>query len=142
MIQIRTYEPSDRDLVIHLWRECALVVPQNDPHKDIDRKLAHSPDLFLVATDGAEIVGSVMAGYDGHRGNINYLAVAPPRQGSGIGRRLMSEAAARLAALGCPKINLIVRGSNTRVLAFYERIGYHVEQNLQLGYRLVNDSEP
>jgi hypothetical protein len=75
-IEIRTYVESDLDAVVDLWRESGLVVPWNDPAKDIRRKLSTQPDMFLVGLFNIRLVGTVMAGYDGHRGWINYLAVA------------------------------------------------------------------
>jgi ribosomal protein S18 acetylase RimI-like enzyme len=137
---IRPYQASDRGAIARLWLDCDLVVPQNDPGRDIDRKVAHSPELLLVAALGDQVVGTVMVGYDGHRGHINYLAVEPSLHRSGLGRRLMQAAEERLAALGCPKVNLVVRGTNTRVLAFYDRMGYQVEDRLHLGRRLIDDS--
>jgi ribosomal protein S18 acetylase RimI-like enzyme len=95
--------------------------------------------MFLVGTIDGAIVGSVMAGYDGHRGWINYLAVAPARRGEGLGRALMSAAEARLCAVGCPKINLQVRNTNTDALAFYERLGFAVDAAISMGKRLESD---
>lgn len=95
--------------MVALWRQCNLVRPTNDPHKDIRRKLRVRPDLFLVGLLEGKIVASVMAGYEGHRGWLNYVAVAPEHQRSGVGRALMEEAERLLRAEGCPKINLQVR---------------------------------
>jgi len=136
---IRPFRPDDEPQVIDLWKRCNLVVPWNDPHKDIARKLKINADLFLVAEQNARIVGSVMIGYDGHRGWINYLAVAPGEQRTGIGRRMMEEAETKLRALGCPKINLQVRTSNKQVIAFYEAIGYKRDEVVSFGKRLEND---
>jgi ribosomal protein S18 acetylase RimI-like enzyme len=77
-----------------------------------------------------------MAGYDGHRGWINYLGVAPPWQRRGIVRRLMEAAGARLRAPGCPKINLLVRHTNEAAASFYERLGYRRDAVLSMGKRL------
>ena len=138
-VRVRPYEPADENAVVALWAACDLLRPQNDPRKDICRKRAHSPEWFLVGTCRGEIVASVMVGYDGHRGWINYLAVAPQHQRSGIGRRLMAEAERLLRGAGCPKINLQVRSSNTRVVTFYQRLGFVVDQALSLGKRLEQD---
>jgi ribosomal protein S18 acetylase RimI-like enzyme len=108
-IKIRPYEPGDVTQVVQLWTDCGLVVPWNNPHLDIQRKLDVQPELFLIACLADKIIASVMAGYDGHRGWINYLAVHPDHQRTGVGRRMMDEAESRLLAAGCPKINLQVR---------------------------------
>ena len=136
---IRPYQTADESAVVALWEACGLVAPQNDPHKDIERKLGVNPEWFLIAEADGRIVGTVMAGYEGHRGWINYLAVAPSRQRTGLGQTLMAEAEKRLRAAGCPKINLQVRPTNRDVIAFYERIGFSVEGTVSLGKRLVND---
>ena len=100
MTQIRIFRASDEPQVIQLWQACGLVVPWNVPHLDIARKLDFQPDLFFVAEQDDEIVGTAMAGYEGHRGWVNYLAVAPRFQRHGLGRQLMGFVEERLAALG------------------------------------------
>lgn len=139
-MKIRTYESTDESAVIDLWRSCGLLAPQNNPHEDIQRKLAVAPDLFLVGTLDSEIVATVMAGYEGHRGWINYLAVAPHLQKSGCGRKIMEHAEALLRERGCPKINLQVRAANKQVIEFYQRIGFSFDDVLSMGKRLVTDA--
>ena len=138
-MEIRSYAKSDQDAVVDLWRDAGLVVPQNDPVTDIRRKLRVQPDMFLVGLLGTRIAGTVMVGYEGHRGWINYLAVVSDCRRSGFGRRLMDEAETRLRALGCPKINLQVRTSNADVIAFYNRVGYSVDDVVSMGKRLEED---
>ena len=138
-LQIRAYQESDQDAVVALWRECGLVRPWNDPVKDIQRKLRVQRDLFLVGTLEGRLVATVMAGYEGHRGWINYLAVAREYRMRGFGRRLMDEAEALLRAIGCPKINLQIRSSNADVIAFYRSLGFSVDDSLSMGKRLVED---
>ncbi len=138
-IHIRPFQPADELGVVALWQACGLRRPQNDPRKDIARKLKVNPEWFLVAEAGGQVVGTVMAGYEGHRGWINYLAVEPARQRGGLGRALMAEAEQRLRAAGCPKINLLVRTDNTGVIAFYRRLGFAVDEVTSLGKRLVQD---
>ena len=92
-LQIRAYRESDERAVVALWRECGLVRPWNDPVKDIQRKLRVQRDLFLVGTLDGVLVATVMAGYEGHRGWINYLAVATEWRKQGFGRRLMDPSA-------------------------------------------------
>jgi ribosomal protein S18 acetylase RimI-like enzyme len=136
---IRPFEAADEDAVVALWESCGLVRPWNDPRRDIARKLAVQPELFLVAVDGETIVGTVMAGYDGHRGWINYLGTAPSRRGEGVGRALMAEAERLLLGLGCPKVNLQVRAGNDEALAFYAALGYAPDAAVSLGRRLIDD---
>jgi ribosomal protein S18 acetylase RimI-like enzyme len=139
-MHIRPFQPADEAAVIELWRRCDLLRPQNDPRKDIARKIAVQPELFLLAVDDdGTIVGSVMAGYDGHRGWINYLGVDPERRLKGAGRALMAEAERLLRERGCPKINLQVRSSNQAVIAFYRAIGFAVDDVVSMGKRLEND---
>ena len=125
--------------MVALWMECGLVVPWNDPVKDIHRKLAVQREMFLVGTLESRLVAAVMAGYDGHRGWINYLAVAPDCRRMGIGRRLMNEAESMLRDLGCPKINLQVRNSNVGAVEFYRNIGYSIDDVVSMGKRLEQD---
>ena len=138
-LEIRRYRESDQEAVVDLWRECGLVVPWNDTEKDIQRKLRIQGEMFLVGLLGPELVATVMAGYEGHRGWINYLAVATDCQKRGLGRRLMDEAEARLREIGCPKINLQVRGSNSDAVEFYKNIGYSVDDVVSMGKRLEED---
>ena len=130
---IRTFRDEEADSVVDLWGRCGLHAPHNDPHAMIRRKTAFQPDLFLVGEDDGRVVATVMAGYEGRRGWINLLAVDPPSQGSGWGRAIMVEAERRLVALGCPKINLQVRETNTEALEFYARLGYVVDRVHSLG---------
>jgi ribosomal protein S18 acetylase RimI-like enzyme len=138
-MEIRPFDPSDESAVVQLWTDCGLVVPWNNPHRDILRKLKVQPEMFLVACSDGQVIATVMAGYDGHRGWINYLAVHPDHQRSGIGRRMMEEAENRLRAAGCPKINLQVRSSNGAVIEFYERIGFKRDDVVSLGKGLEPD---
>jgi len=135
-MEIRTFQESDKDAVIAMWRRCELVRPQNDPDQDIDLKMSFQPGLFFIATEGDSIVGSVMAGYEGHRGWINYLAVDPGTQGAGLGAKLMKHAEEESRGLGCVKINLQVRSSNEKVLGFYRAIGYLQDDVISMGKRL------
>ncbi len=137
---IRNYATADEAELIGLWRECGLVVPWNDPCADIARKCADSPGLFFVGEIDERIAASCMAGYDGHRGWIYYLAVAPRWQRRGLASQIVSHAEAALAALGCPKIDLMVRNSNHSVQAFYKSIGYGEDPVTVLSKRLIVDA--
>ena len=140
-MQIRTFEPEDELAVIRLWTRCGLTRPWNHPESDIRRKLEFQPDLFFVGVRGGNIIASVMAGYEGHRGWIQYLAVDPDHHRQGVGRTIMRHAEAALERLGAPKINLQVRSDNAGVIDFYRRLGYEVEERASLGKRLVDDPE-
>ncbi len=136
---IRAYQTGDEEAVIDLWRQCGLLRPQNNPRADIRRKLEASPELFLVGVLDSEIVATAMAGYEGHRGWINYLAVAPHLQKRGCGREIMERAEKLLRGRGCPKINLQVRTANKEAIEFYKRIGFAVDDVVSMGKRLVID---
>ena len=134
--KIRSYQASDESAVIDLWHRCNLVVPQNDPQKDIEMKCKVQADLFFVGTINNCIVATVMAGYDGHRGWIYYLAVDADYRQQRIGRRMMEKAESALKMRGCPKINLQVRTSNRAVISFYERLGFSNDNVIGLGKKL------
>lgn len=138
-MEIRPFEDADEEAVIALWERCGLLRPWNDPHKDIARKRLLQRELFLVGVEGGAIVGTVMAGYDGHRGWINYLAVDPVRRRKGFGRALVERAEHRLSKLGCPKVNLQVRRENREAMAFYECIGFREDTVVSFGKRLEQD---
>ena len=132
-LKIRPFESADEAAVVDLWHRCGLVVSWNDPHEDIATKMGFQPDLFLVGTIEGLVVATAMAGYEGHRGWINYLAVLPELQRQGIGRQMMQAAETKLRNLGCPKVNLQVRTSNTAVIAFYEHLGFSDDHVIGLG---------
>jgi ribosomal protein S18 acetylase RimI-like enzyme len=138
-MQIRAFQLADEEAVIRVWRECGLVRAVNDPHKDICRKLAVRPDLFLVGIVEDQVVAVVMAGYDGHRGWLNYLGVLPAFRKRGFARLIVSEAERLLRLEGCAKINLQVRTENQGVIDFYRRIGYVTDDVLSMGKRLEKD---
>jgi|SRR6185295_3134886 len=141
-MKLRAYAAADEKAVVELWRRCELTRPWNDPHKDIQRKLTTQPELFLVGELAGKVIATAMAGFDGHRGWVNYLAVAPEHRTRGYGRLLMQHIEDRLTAMGCPKLNLQVRTGNKDVLEFYRRIGYGVDDTVSLGKRLIPDLPP
>jgi len=136
---IRPFHPDDEAAVIALWESCDLVRAWNDPHEDIRRKLLVRPDLFLVGLVDDNIVASLMAGYEGHRGWLNYLAVDPAHQRRGHARAIVAEAERLLRAAGCPKINLQVRNSNHLAIEFYRKLGYSMDEVTSMGKRLEHD---
>jgi ribosomal protein S18 acetylase RimI-like enzyme len=138
-LKVRPFDEADEAQVIALWQECGLRRSWNDPHLDIARKRAVGDGLFLVAEAGGLLVGTLMAGYDGHRGSVNYLGVLPSRRKMGIGRALMAEAERRLLERGCPKINLQIRTDNLEAVEFYRRLGYETFDVVDMGKRLITD---
>jgi len=138
-MDIRCFALEDEQAVIALWERCGLTRPWNDPRKDIRRKMAVQPDGFLIGVVDGAIAATVMVGYEGHRGWIQYLGVDPRRQREGLGRAIMAEAERLLRAKGCPKINLQVRTSNAGVIEFYKRLGFVMDDVVSMGKRLERD---
>ena len=145
---IRLFQNRDEADVIALWESCQLTRPWNSPARDIARKMVTQPELFFVgeddvSKDGGEkpnsIVASAMAGYDGHRGWISYLAVSPVCAGRGYGRQMVSHIENQLIALGCPKINVQIRSDNSEVVAFYRSVGFDEDPVISMGKRLIPD---
>jgi len=134
--KIVRYGSEYRDAIVDLWRKCSLVVPQNDPVEDIQRKIVFQPELFFVALLDGKVIGSVMVGYEGHRGWLNYMAVLPEHQRRGYGRRLVEKAVDELKKLDCLKVNLQVRRSNVSVVEFYKHLGFTDDDVVSLGKRL------
>jgi ribosomal protein S18 acetylase RimI-like enzyme len=128
---------SDVDAVVALWRRCDLTRPWNDPHADIARARATATSVVLVGYVEAVLVASVMVGYDGHRGWVYYLAVAPEARRAGLGRRMMQAAEAWLRGRGAPKLQLMVRADNAAAVGFYERLGLERQDVVVLGKRLT-----
>ena len=139
ILSIRPFTSDDESEVISLWERCGLIVAHNDPRKDIARKQKVDPDWFLVGELDDSIVATCMVGYDGHRGCINYLAVDPNHQSKGYGRMMTEKAEEFLLDAGCPKVNLLVRGTNESGVAFYHSLGYTDNECLSLGKRLIPD---
>lgn len=143
-MNIRPFRMADTEAVVALWQACELLRPWNDPYKDILRKLSVNPELFLVGevpdTHGHELVASAMFGYEGHRGWLNYLAVAPAWRRQGFAAQLLLRGEHFLRVRGCPKINLLVRSGNAEVLAMYENLGYTQDHSVSLGKRLIPDT--
>jgi len=136
---IQPFRSVDREAVIELWRSCGLVRSWNDPGLDIDRKMTVQAGCFLTGFFEGILCASAMAGFDGHRGWVNYLAVAPAWRGRGFGREMMVRVEQVLLDLGCPKLNLQVRTGNEAALAFYAALGYSQDPVISLGKRLIDD---
>ena len=138
---IRTFRLDDAAQVIDLWRECGLVVPWNNPQTDIDRKSADSPQMFFVGELKNELVASCMAGYDGHRGWIYFLAVKSSQRRKGLASILVKHVEAELVKLGCPKVELMVRETNSKVISFYKNMGFDPDPVIVLSKRLIEDEK-
>ena len=136
---IRPFQKGDEEALVSLWDRCKLTVPWNNPYKDISRKLEVQAELFLVGYLEDKLIASIMAGYDGHRGWINYFAVHPDFQGRGYGKQLMDNVENRLRELGCPKINLQIREGNDKVFSYYQKLGFVEEKRINMGKRIEND---
>lgn len=136
-LEIKPYDFEDESQVVALWKAVFPDDPPwNDPLSMIRRKLTVQPELFLVARTNGRIVGTVIAGFDGVRGWIHHLAVHTEFRRKGIATMLMRSAENGLEALGCPKVNLQVRATNTAVISFYRSLGYDMEERASLGKRL------
>jgi ribosomal protein S18 acetylase RimI-like enzyme len=136
-MQIRPYEDQDERQVVALWGEVLTdSAPHNEPATALRLKLAVERDLLLVAVLDGAVIGTVMGGYDGHRGWVYSVAVSPAERRRGVGTALLRRLEEALTARGCLKVNLQVRASNVGVVAFYERLGYAVEERVSMGKRL------
>ena len=138
MVKIRVFKKSDSKSVIKLWKDCFAYYssPHNKPEISLKVKLKHKDGLLFIAAEGSAIVGSVMAGFDGHRGWIYSMAVTPEYRTKGLGSRLLKHAEKELKKRGAPKINLQVMPDNEGVVKFYEKNGYNVEPRISMGKRL------
>jgi ribosomal protein S18 acetylase RimI-like enzyme len=140
-MEIRIFDERDTDEVLALWREAfpeyaAPGKPQRDPRLSIRNKLAMQPELFFVGVLGGRVVGTVLAGYDGHRGWMYSLAVAEAQRGRGYARALVVHAEVALHKLGCPKLNLQIMANRPELRAFYAKLGYQADEVVSLGKRL------
>jgi len=138
-MKISEFTDDQSDQVIALWEKCDLTRSWNNPEKDIVRKNVDQNGKFLIGQIDGVLMASIMIGYDGHRGSVNFLAVDPDYVGAGYGKILMAEAEQFLLSVGCPKINLRVRTDNAKVVKLYEQLGYAIEPVDLLGKRLMKE---
>jgi len=138
-LKITTFKPEYEKEVIALWQKCNLTRPQNNPKKDIQRKLKVQRELFLVGLEGSKVIATAMGGYDGHRGAVYYLGVDPEYQKQGLGREMMTALEKKLVEKGCSKLNLMFRTDNGKVEKFYEKLGYSRDACIEMGKRLIPD---
>lgn len=141
MTAFREIEDRDVELVVRLWQDCGLTRPWNDPYKDISfaREGVHS--TILVREKDGEIIASIMAGHDGHRGMLYYVAVHPSHQRRGLGKQAVHAAEAWLGKQGVWKVNLLVRTENEAVKDFYAALGYEVNPVLCMARRIVEPDQ-
>jgi ribosomal protein S18 acetylase RimI-like enzyme len=134
---------AHRHQVVQLWKTVfGYDAAHNDPSLVIDQKIAVHDDLFFVAVADHAVVGTIMAGYDGHRGWIYSVAVSPSHRRQSIGTRLVAHAEQALTARGCVKINLQIMEGNEAATAFYSRLGFSVEQRVNMGKRISQPEVP
>jgi ribosomal protein S18 acetylase RimI-like enzyme len=133
-MEIRTFQQPDEPDVVALWSKVfAYPEPRNEPARVIRHKMAVQPELFFVAIVDGSVVGTVMGGYDGHRGWIYSLAVDPEHRRQKIGTALVRHVERALEQQGCPKINLQILSSNAATADFYTKLGYRVEERISMG---------
>lgn len=134
---IQAYQDQDKSGLLALWEEIFPAgSPHNDPQISLENKLRVNRDLLFVAIKNEEVIGSVIGGYDGHRGWIYSLAVSPPLRRGGIASALMHVIEEKIKALGCLKLNIQVVASNDDVVALYKELGFSVEERISMGKRL------
>jgi GNAT superfamily N-acetyltransferase len=138
-ISIREASSDDRAAAIALWQECGLTRPWNDPVSDFDRAVSFTGSTIFVAEDDGDVVGTAMAGFDGHRGWIYYLGVRPVHRGEGVARRLIEAGADWLRDRDCPKVELMLREGNP-ASGLYEHLGWEL-QPVRVYARWLQDSE-
>ena len=146
-LSIRRFDARDTDAVVALWQQAFpeyrdATRPQRNAHLSIANKLATQPELFFVAVLGERIAGTVMGGYDGHRGWLYSLAVDESVRRHGIGTRLVAHVEQALTERGCPKLNLQILSAKTELRAFYEALGYRADAVISLGKRLGALADP
>ena len=134
-MEISVFKIDEKEEVINLWAKCGLLTDKNDPIADIERKISHSPELFFVGRRKGKIIATVMGGYEGRRGWINFLCITPEEQKSGYGRQIMDHVEKKLFSLGCAKINLQIRHGNRQAINFYQRLGYKDDHVFSMGKR-------
>jgi ribosomal protein S18 acetylase RimI-like enzyme len=139
-VEIRAYREADFEGLDALWREAfPNDAPRNRAEFAVPAKLAFQPDLLFVAVQEGDILGSIMAGYDGHRGWLYAVAVHAKHRRAGLGTILVRHGEDALQRLGCGKINLQVRSTNETVVRFYQHLGYVIEERVSLGRRILHE---
>ncbi len=140
-MEIRIFRSDEIEEVLTLWERCDSITVSADPELDIERKLRHHPELFLVAELAGEIVGTVMGGYDGLRASLYYLAVHPEYRGRGVGNALLNRLEKKLKALGCSKLTLELDEEADLLIGFYQKLNYDIVDTLVMQKQLLNDQD-
>ena len=134
MKKIRKFQESDKATLTALWQA---VFPDDPPHNEpslvLEAKLAVDDLIFIAEEEDGEMIGACMAGYDGHRGWLYAVAVSPDQRRNGTGKALVLFAIKALKNLGCKKVNLQIRPTNTEVANFYKSLGFSTEDRLSMG---------
>ena len=134
VLKIREYKDKDKNEVISIWKGIFnYSKPHNNPDLIIDMKLSHKDNLFFVAKENNQIVGTIMAGFDGHRGWLYSLAVISNKRNQGIGKLLVDKAIGELEKLGCLKVNLQIISGKDSVVSFYKKLGFSIEDRISMG---------
>ncbi len=137
-MEILPYSSEHHDGVVALWREAfPNEPPRNEPDSVISAKLAVQPELFFVAVQSGQVIGTALSGFDGHRGWVYKVAVGLVHRRKGIGRALMKHVEETLISLGCVKLNLQIRATNREVESFYRALGYETEDRISMGRPLA-----
>lgn len=136
---IRKFNIEDTNEVVKIWEECGLLHPPNDPYQEIKNKMEFQPNLFLVGEVAGKLMATIMLGYEGRRGWINSLGVLPEYQGRGYGSELVRNGVEALRDLGTPKINLLIRPGNSKVKAFYQKLGFETEEVIMMTHRFKKE---
>ena len=137
LMKISEFTDDQIDKLIALWKKCGPTRSWNNPEKDIARKNSDKNGKFLIGQIDEVLTASIMTGYDGHWGSLNYLAADPDLSGAGYGKILIAEAEQLLLSVSFPKIDFCVRADNDKVVKFYHQLGYAVEPVHLLGKRLI-----
>lgn len=135
-LEISPLRAGESEAAVALWEECGLTRPWNDPRADLALALGKPASTVLAGRIDGRIVATAMTGFDGHRGWVYYLAVAPACRGAGHGAAMMQAAASWLRGHGAPKLHVMVRRENIAVAGFYTRLGYAESDTITLAKRL------
>ncbi len=137
---VRTFLVEDDAAVLDLWKRCNLAISLSRSDLDIKRTMQTHPELFLVGEEDGRVIATVMGGFDGHRGWVDYLAVDPALQRTGLGETMMAEVEQRLRSLGCPMINIQIDQNDAGLIRFAQAIGYSRDPVVSVSKRLIDDA--